>query len=59
MDHVYQLELTPDAMKLVYKAVNHYYNQWPGGEASEQEALAYLKSVFFKVVLEETFQQDA
>ena len=46
-------------MKLVYKAVNHYHNQWPGGEAWEQEALAYLKSVFFKVVLEETFQQDA
>ena len=59
MEHVYQIELTPDALKLIYKSVDFHYQHWAGGDPLEQEALAYLKGLLFKCVLEETFQKDA
>ena len=59
MEHVYQIELTPDALKMIYKSVEFHHKNWPGGEPWEQQALEYLKGLLFKCVLEETFQQDA
>ena len=59
MEHVYQIELTPEALKLIYKSVDLHHQKWSGGDPFEQEALAYLKGLLFKCVLEETFQQDA
>ena len=52
MEHVYQLELTPDALKLIYKSVDFHHQHWAGGDPLEQEALVYLKGLLFKCVLE-------
>ena len=59
MENVYQIELTHEALKLIYKSVDFHLQKWAGGDPFEQEALAYLKGLLFKCVLEETFQQDA
>ena len=59
MENVYQLELPPEALKLIYKSVDLHHKHWSGGDAFEQQALLYLKNMLYKCVLEETFQQDA
>lgn len=59
MENVYQIELTPDALKLIYKSVDLHHKNWSGGDAFEQQALLYLKNMLYKCVLEETYHQDA
>ncbi len=59
MENVYQLELPPEALKLIYKSVDLHHKNRSGGDAFEQQALLYLKNILYTCVLEETYQQDA
>ena len=56
---IYQVHLTPDALKQIYKTLCFHLDQWPGGDPLEQQALVELKDNFFRIVLEAQFNEDA
>ena len=56
---IYQVHLTPDAIKQIHRTLSFHLDKWPGGDPEEQEALVQLKSDFYRIVLETTFQEDA
>jgi hypothetical protein len=54
----YNIELDIGSVRLVYKAVNEMLERWPGGHASEQDNLFALKNGFYKVLLENQYQNN-
>jgi hypothetical protein len=54
----YGIELDINSVRLVYKAINEMLEKWPGGDASEQEHLFQLKNGFYKILLENQYQNN-
>jgi len=54
----YGIELDIDSVRLVYKAINEMLERWPGGDAMEQEHLFRLKNGFYKILLENQYQNN-
>tara|TARA_X000001382_G_C3163939_1_gene177236 strand:- start:1373 stop:1555 length:183 start_codon:yes stop_codon:yes gene_type:complete len=58
-ENIYELQFTATSLKMMLKAVHFALDQWPGGDAAEQEYYRYLRDSLQRVVLEETFMLDA
>lgn len=54
----YGIELDIDSIRLVYKAIDQMLEKWPGGDAREQDNLFALKNGFYKILLENQYQNN-
>ena len=47
-----------NSLRLIKKAVDKYYEIWPGGDPREQERLNYLRLAMNAMILERLYEGD-
>ncbi len=51
----YEVKMPIQAVNIVYKALSHALDKWPGGEPEEQIELMAMKDNFYRIILDHKF----
>ena len=56
---VVSIELGLDALRVMHRAINQAYENWPGGRAEEQECLFTMRNQLYAALMDQLLDIEA